>query len=104
MTLPDADIEFIPNLFSASEADSIFENLKSEVPWEQDTITFYGKRHDLPRLTCWFGDPGARYTYSKISNEPRPWTPLITELKQRVEAASQHGFNSVLLNFYRSGR
>jgi alkylated DNA repair dioxygenase AlkB len=101
--VPDADLEFFPHLFSRQDGDSILTWLLAKTPWEQDSISYYGKRHKLPRLTCWFGDPGAHYTYSNIAKEPRPWTNLLLEIKQRVEIACQFHFNSVLLNFYRSG-
>lgn len=103
LMLPDADLEFFSQLFAPAEGDRILSALLAEVPWEQDTIFFYGKQHRLPRLTCWFGDPGARYTYSKIAKEPRPWTGLLVDIKRHIEAASRARFNSVLLNLYRSG-
>jgi alkylated DNA repair dioxygenase AlkB len=103
IVLPDADLEFFPQLFTNAESDRFLELLLSEIPWEQDSIVYYGKRHNLPRLTCWFGDPGTRYTYSNIAKDPRPWTPPLRDVRKRVEAASRHHFNSVLLNLYRSG-
>lgn len=103
IAIPDADLEFFPELFSRSEADRIFPLLLAETPWEQDSIAYYGKRHNLPRLTCWYGDAGAHYTYSKIAKEPRPWTGVLSDVKARVEAAAEFQFNSVLLNLYRSG-
>jgi alkylated DNA repair dioxygenase AlkB len=57
----------------------------------------------LPRLTAWYGDPGARYHYSGIVNEPRPWTSFLNTLRERVQTCTGHAFNSVLLNLYRSG-
>ena len=103
IVLPDADLQLFPHLFSRAEGDRLLASLVAETPWEQDSINYYGKRHPLPRLTCWFGDAGAKYTYSNIAKEPRTWTPLLSEIKQRVEAACQFEFNSVLLNLYRSG-
>ena len=33
--------------------------------------------------------------------EPRAWTPLLLDLKARVESLADASFNSVLLNYYR---
>lgn len=101
--LPDADLEFFPHLLNRADADRVLSSLLLEVPWEQDSIVFYGKHHNLPRLTCWFGDAGAKYTYSNIPKEPRPWTALLEQIRRLVEAACRSEFNSVLLNLYRSG-
>jgi alkylated DNA repair dioxygenase AlkB len=57
----------------------------------------------MPRLTAWYADPGAAYTYSGLRNDPLPWTPELAELRDAVAARLDHRFNSVLLNRYRSG-
>ncbi len=103
LSLPDAEVEFFPRLFPTVVADRMLARLLSETPWEQESINYYGKRHNLPRLTCWFGDLGAHYTYSNIAKEPRPWTALLQEIKEQIEIACHFRFNSVLLNLYRTG-
>jgi alkylated DNA repair dioxygenase AlkB len=67
-------------------------------------MVMFGRRVAFPRLTAWYGDPGAAYTYSGVRNEPLPWTPLLRELRDRAAAAAGARFNSVLLNRYRDGR
>jgi alkylated DNA repair dioxygenase AlkB len=64
----------------------------------------FGKEVPQPRLTAWYGDPAAQYTYSGLTWEPRPWTPTLLDLRRRLEAATDARFNSVLLNYYRDGR
>ena len=76
-----------------------FKNIR----WKQDKIKMYGDVIPLPRLTSWYGDSGSNYTYSGISSQPNEWTPVLFELKQRIEAAIGSKFNSVLLNWYRDG-
>ncbi|MCO4795316.1 MAG: alpha-ketoglutarate-dependent dioxygenase AlkB [Bacteriovoracaceae bacterium] len=71
--------------------------------WEQDHIQMFGKVTKLPRLTAWYGDPGATYIYSGIKNEPKPWYSLLNELKKSVEQQCNCDFNSALLNYYRDG-
>jgi alkylated DNA repair dioxygenase AlkB len=77
------------------------ENLLAEIPWRQETIELWGKSHLQPRLSSWHGDSSGHYTYSGIRLQPHPWTPTLCRIRQDVEAACGHAFNSVLLNLYR---
>ena len=103
LDLPDAEVLFYPAFFSAPEADRLLKELQDTTEWRQDTMRFFGKQVPLPRLTAWYGDPGCRYVYSGIENQPLPWTPALLEVKRAVEAPSDLVFNGVLLNRYRSG-
>jgi alkylated DNA repair dioxygenase AlkB len=76
-----------------------FRNLK----WKQDHIRLFGKVVPLPRLTSWYGDPGASYSYSGINSTPNPWNAGLLHLKKLIEDATGSSFNSVLLNWYRDG-
>ncbi|AUX47190.1 DNA methylase [Sorangium cellulosum] len=98
-----------------AEAEALFEALRDGVAWRQDKIKLFGNEHLQPRLSAWYGDPGAVYTYSGLTLAPEPWSAPLAALKARVEAtcaelpevepsrASSPAFNSVLLNYYRSG-
>nr|WP_254217313.1 alpha-ketoglutarate-dependent dioxygenase AlkB [Synechococcus sp. CCY 9618] len=89
---------------AAAEADGWLEQLRREVPWKQEHITVYGRRHAMPRLTCWMADPGCGYRYSGLENAIEPWTPLAEAIRRRIGAAAGRSFNSLLLNLYRDGR
>ena len=102
--LPQADLLFDPNFLPESEASTLRAQLTAEVAWEQRAIRMFGRELPQPRLTAWYGDPAARYTYSGLTWEPRPWTSALLDLRQRVAAATGGRFNSVLLNYYRDGR
>jgi alkylated DNA repair dioxygenase AlkB len=101
--LPDADVRLLCAFLSADEASSLFQRLRSEVPWRQDTIKIYGKEHLLPRLQQWFGDAGLYYTWSGIRMVPLPWIPALNEIRRRTEEAVKERFNTALLNLYRNG-
>ena len=102
--LPQADLLFDPNFLPESEASTLRAQLTADIAWEQRAIRMFGRELPQPRLTAWHGDPAARYTYSGLTWEPRPWTPALLDLRQRVAAATGARFNSVLLNYYRDGR
>lgn len=101
---PRPDVRLRPAFVAAAEADAIVSALLAETPWRHDEIVVYGRKVLQPRLTAWYGDPGASYSYSGIELQPLPWTPLLAELKARVEEAAAARFNSLLMNLYRDGR
>src|SRR5262245_42923351 len=104
LDLPGGDVAFYPAFFCRAEADRLLQDLRENTAWRQQAIKLYGKPVDIPRLTAWYGDAGAGYTYSGITNVPLPWTPTLLEVKQAVERPSAVAFNSVLLNCYRTGK
>ena len=81
---------------------SVLERLMAETAWRSEQITVWGKQHPQPRLTAWYGT--AAYTYSGLTLQPLPFTPLLLEIKEAVEHACGRRFNSVLLNYYRNER
>jgi alkylated DNA repair dioxygenase AlkB len=85
------------------EAEAIFAALRDGIAWKQQKIRLFGDEFLQPRLTAWFGDPGAAYTYSGLTLSPDPWPAPVASLKGRVEEASGHVYNSVLVNYYRDG-
>ncbi len=103
-SVPDAELILYPNYFPEEEGDLIFQKLLTEINWRQDKIKFYGKEIDIPRLTAWYGDSGKSYTYSNITMNPIPWTPVLFLIKNRIEEVAKISFNSVLINFYRHGK
>ena len=90
------DIIINDSMFSG-DLDNLFATLFTQTEWKQNFI--YG--HPIPRLTSWFGD--VKYTYSGITNMPKPMTPLLTHIKEIIEDEYAYMFNSVLLNYYKDG-
>ena len=84
--LPDAELEYYEKFIAADVAWDTYEQLLNTTNWQQETITVYGKSYPTPRLTSWVGDEGASYRYSNMTMHPEPWSPLLLELKQQVEA------------------
>lgn len=90
--------DFLPHDF----ADEALEELLARTPWEERTLTMWGKEVAEPRLSTWHSD-GVTYTYSGSLRTATPWTPLLTEIRSRCEHATGHTFNGVLVNLYRDG-
>ena len=103
LLLPGADLLYDAAFLPPAEADALLAQLTAGAAWEQRTIRIFGEALPQPRLTAWYGDPAARYTYSGLTWEPRPWLPALLALHHHLEAATGTSFNSVLLNLYRTG-
>lgn len=102
--LPNASVDYYPQLFDIAKANLLFKKLYDEIPWQQDNITIFGKNHLQPRLTALFGNEGKPYSYSNIVMQPHPWNAILTYIKEEVEAICDEKFTTVLLNLYRDGK
>lgn len=100
--IPDGELLWLEQLPLGLGNDEVLARLIAETEWRAESITLWGKQHLQPRLTAWHGD--ARYSYSGLDLEPKPFTPLLLDIKRAVETATGHPFNSVLLNYYRNER
>ncbi|HRL93565.1 MAG TPA: alpha-ketoglutarate-dependent dioxygenase AlkB [Pseudomonas sp.] len=104
LTLADADLRWQPGWLDQATADHWLATLLAEVPWQQPEVFVHGRQHPVPRLLAWYGDSDARYGYAGLSHQPLPWTPLLTEIRARVQAEVGQRLNGVLLNYYRDGQ
>jgi len=99
--LPDGELYYQAHLDLGAPEENLLQQLITSTPWRAEHITLWGKPVLQPRLTAWYGDPEAHYTYSGIELAPMPWTTLLADIRKKVEAACATPFNSVLLNYYR---
>lgn len=101
--LTDLSLEFYPNFLSKKTADLYFDSLHTQINWQQETYSLFGKQILSPRLTAWYGDYNAIYKYSGIVHQHLAWIPELIELKSRIEDLKNFEFNSALANLYRNG-
>lgn len=99
--IQDADVFYLRHLELSQPDWQILQRLIAEVPWHAEEVMVWGRQVLQPRLTAWYGDAGANYAYSGMQLRPQPWTPLLLDIKTRIERAVSATFNSVLLNYYR---
>jgi alkylated DNA repair dioxygenase AlkB len=90
-----------PGWLGAGEADSLLAALREELAWEQRAIVLFGRPVLQPRLIAWAGSLG--YRYSGQTLPPRPFTPSVARLIERVGERTGVPLNHVLLNRYRDG-
>ena len=98
----DGEVYFEEHFFSKEESDHFFKALLQEINWKQEPIKIFGKLVMQPRLTAWYGDPEASYSYSGINLHPEDWNATLKEIKNKIELHTGKKFNSALLNLYRN--
>lgn len=103
LDLPGADVSLQAHWLAPGAADALLADLRSAIPWETHRIRLFGREVASPRLSCWIGDPGADYTYSRTRFAPHAWPAALAALRPQVEVACSARFNSVLANLYRDG-
>jgi alkylated DNA repair dioxygenase AlkB len=99
--IEDGELSMLTQLPMPIGNAEILARLIDETPWRADTVVVYGKRYLQPRLTAWYGE--ASYTYSGLTLQALPLSPLLEQLRTAVEQATGRRYNSVLLNYYRDG-
>lgn len=100
--LPDGELWYMPQLPLPWPNAEVYQRLIAETAWKAESIVLFGQSHLQPRLTAWHGD--RRYTYSGLTLNPEPWTPLLSTIRDAVQRETGRDFNSVLLNYYRNER
>ena len=101
--VPDGELCYYPNFFNLEVADKLFVHFKNNTPWQQDQIRVYGKTYDQPRLTALYGLEQKPYTYSNLTMRPHLMDQTLKKIMKKIELKDPHSFNTVLLNFYRTG-
>jgi len=99
----DGEVRYYGPVMSSKEAETYFQLLMDGIAWEHDQAIIFGKLITTKRKIAWYGDTDFSYTYSKITKTALPWTPVLLDLKKRVETTLNTTFNSCLINLYHSG-
>lgn len=84
INLTDGGILLCGETFLPPElADRYFTNLRDQCAWKQKPGIF---GHMQPRLIASYGEQGIVYRYSGRDNVALPWTPILLEIKEKIEA------------------
>ncbi|MEM9395848.1 MAG: alpha-ketoglutarate-dependent dioxygenase AlkB [Pseudomonadota bacterium] len=99
----DGDVLFYPRSPWSERAQELFSLLEQQLAWQEGFVSLFGKTYKQPRLFAWYGDQDASYAYSGTRYEPRPWSPVLRQLRDELTRFCGGDFNSVLANLYRDG-
>lgn len=103
MQRPDIALYYTSDFFSPSQADQLYNDLYSEIAWQQGHIFIYGKEHPIPRLQAWYSNAAIDYRYSGKTLQHQPFTATLNTLREKLERHLHCQFNGVLCNLYRNG-
>ncbi|HEY7773233.1 MAG TPA: alpha-ketoglutarate-dependent dioxygenase AlkB [Marinagarivorans sp.] len=101
---PRASLFWHSSYLAQSRADSLLVTLLAELDWQQGRVHLFGKDHQEPRLSSYYGDTGSDYSYANRAVVPAPWHPALAALRQQLSEAFSSPFNAVLCNLYRNGQ
>lgn len=96
-------LECIEQFYSLEESAELYKWLVLQQQWPDNHYSLAGRTFTLPRKQTWHADPGIHYSYTNNLLKTRPWTPLLSQLRQSIQAHLKCEFNSVLVNCYRNG-
>jgi alkylated DNA repair dioxygenase AlkB len=97
------ELAVIEGFYDTVDSERLYQRLLHEQNWPDNRYIVAGRQFTLPRLQTWHADAGIRYSYSNNLLETRSWSPLLLEIRAKVEALLNFSFNSVLVNLYRNG-
>jgi alkylated DNA repair dioxygenase AlkB len=105
LSLPDANVYYIPSLFDASIAESWYDDLSNLSTWYRPTLKVYGKTILQSReIAAYATDPNLTVKYSgALVDLHLDYPPVISSIQNLVERKLGVEFNHVMLNRYDSG-
>lgn len=99
----DGCAHYYGRILTQEEADFYFQTLLNTLKFQPDEVVIFGKKIITKREVAWYGYDELEYTYSHTTKKSHRWTRELLELKQKVEAVTQHQFNACLVNLYHDG-
>jgi alkylated DNA repair dioxygenase AlkB len=101
-------IEYIPNFLPKEIVSESFSDILKEVDFlsdEESAIVMMGKKINIPRKQCGYGDEGTSYKFSGVKVEGKTWSdvPILNTIKEYIHEKLKIPVNFVLVNFYQNG-
>lgn len=103
INISDGELVYFPLFIEPEDAKKIFFYISEKLMLKQNDIKIFGKNYKTPRLEGFFSKNGESYGYSGGRIHTQPFTPLLSEVCQKIEEYTGQEFNSVLVNLYRDG-
>lgn len=97
------DFLYVEHFVKTATATSWLDYCLRDIDWHRESVTMFGTKYRLPRLTAWYGDKDCAYRYSGTTREGEPWTECLAEICGLVKRRLCYPFNFLLANRYRSG-
>ena len=92
------------DFLSAELTEKYLDYFLNQHHWPTNDYTINGRRFQLPRQQTWHADQGIVYSYTNNLLTSRPWNPILTAIRQKLETLLSVRFNAALVNLYRNGQ
>ncbi|MGB1298265.1 MAG: alpha-ketoglutarate-dependent dioxygenase AlkB family protein [Psychrobium sp.] len=99
----DGTVHYYGPVMSQASADDYFQQLLTEIDWQPDRASMFGKTIETARKIAWMAEQPFHYTYSNNTKIAQPFSPLLWALKTIAERESNETYNACLLNLYHNG-
>lgn len=81
----DGEVNYYGKILHQEKTQYYFDQLLTEIKWENDQTIMFGKRIITKRKVAWYGDQPFSYTYSNTTKYALPWSKELLELKEIIE-------------------
>ena len=98
-----AIVTYYDQYLSTTDANSLFEELMTHGKFTRDILNMHGKLTPMPRQVCIFGNEGFGYSFYSNQRKAIPWTPILLQLKLRIESIVECKYNFALITYYKDG-
>lgn len=83
----------------------IFFALEREIEFLcNQEIDICGRKFDIPRMHTLYGENGLRYKYSGFNLRAKPWTPVLSVLRDFVNKLCGQDYNVCFITRYENGK
>jgi alkylated DNA repair dioxygenase AlkB len=103
VSLQNLDVIFHRNFLTTTQSEYYFQKLLFEIKWNEKIVKVNKNPIIQKRLVAWHGDTIGHSSVFEYTDTPTPWTPILFDIKNKIERETKLSFNGVLLNLYRDG-
>jgi len=98
-----AVVTYTGDFLSPEEATAVYDEIMEKSSFKRDILNMYGKPVPMPRQVCIFGEEGFGYHFYGNERKAIPWSPLLLQAKQKLEAMVNHTYTFALITYYKDG-
>jgi len=100
-------VELVPGIIlfgnALADIDDISKAIATEIQLEQRFFIGNGERIPFPRKSVTYGDKDTSYQQCGSLTKPKPWTPALAALRDRLNARLHTQVNACTINAYVNG-
>ncbi len=99
----DGEAVYFGQIFEYKKIQNYLTKLMENIQWANDEVFLFGKKIITARKVAWYGENNLEYVYSNAKKIALPFTPILLEIKAKIEEITNETYNSCLLNLYHNG-